>query len=99
MPWTCLRGRWGARVALATNATAVPAEDAAGIELFGATEQVATAKAEALEPQAENEAGRGLRMAPREGAIDRKRARLADAKGRATDGASEPDLAVARGSE
>ena len=74
-----------------TNTTAVPAEGAAGIELFGATEQVATAKAEALEPQAENEAGRGLRMAPREGEIERKRARLADAKGRATEGASQPD--------
>ena len=58
---------------LAANATAVPAEGAAGIELFSATEAVATAKAEALEPWAEDEAGRGLEMAAREGATERQR--------------------------
>ena len=53
--------------------TTVPAEGAAGIELIGSTEAVATAKAEALARRAEDEAGHALETVSRKGATERQR--------------------------
>src|SRR5579863_6403450 len=59
----------------ATNAAAVPAKGTASLEIIGATEEVATANAEALEPRAwvrpgQGEAERGLDPAARKDAPD-----------------------------
>jgi hypothetical protein len=49
-----------------TYTAAVPIEGTADFELIGATEGVATAKAEVLEPPTEGETGRGRDKAPRD---------------------------------
>ena len=59
-------------VPLAANAAAVPTEST-GLELIGATEEVATIKAKALEPQAEDKAQRGLETAPQGGTTECER--------------------------
>ena len=56
-------------VLLAENTTAVPAKGTS-LELIGVTEEVATTKARALDPQAEDEAQRRLKMALQEGVAE-----------------------------
>jgi hypothetical protein len=57
-------------VLVTVNAAPVPTEDTAGVELASAAEGAATAKPEALEPRAGNEAGRGRNMAPQNDAAE-----------------------------